>query len=84
MSGLGAPSFTTTPTPTLASFTWLPAASLPLAIISSTTAGVITKRSKASPPSIRFFNWPVVPLSTVTLWPVCFSKSGTSASTTGL
>src|SRR5665213_1890080 len=39
MAGLGAPSFTTTPMPTEARLILLPAATLPPAIISSTTAG---------------------------------------------
>src|SRR6185437_4423351 len=37
-----------------------------------------------SPLSMRFFKPPDVSLTTVTLLPVCFSKSGTRASTTCL
>src|SRR3954452_22882647 len=46
--------------------------------------GDSTSTSKASPSSTRFCNWPTVPLSTTTLWPVAFSNSGTSATTTCL
>src|SRR5262249_55418139 len=45
---------------------------------------VSTATSKASPPSIRLVSAPTVSFWTVTLWPVCFSNSGTSASTTCL
>ena len=76
------PSRTPTPTPTVATLTWLCAISLPSLASASMTTGVITATSKASPPSMRFFRPPAVSLSTVTLWPVSFSKSGMSASTT--
>src|SRR4026207_2064331 len=46
--------------------------------------GDSTSTSKVSPPSTRFCNWPTVPLSSTTLWPVAFSNSGTSATTTCL
>src|SRR6266567_5106600 len=46
--------------------------------------GDSTSTSKASPSSTRFCNWPTVPLSTTTLWPVAFSNSGTKATTTCL
>src|SRR5665213_1770927 len=54
--GLGRALLPTTPMPTEARLILLPAATLSPAIISSTTAGVITTMSKASPPSIRPFN----------------------------
>src|SRR5215467_466785 len=83
-SGLGAPSLTTTPIPTLARLTRVPGATLPEPASSSRTAGVITATSNASPPSIRFLRPPAVSLSSTTLMPVCFSKSGTKAKTTCL
>src|SRR6266702_5889812 len=84
ISGRGAPSLTTTPTPTLASVARVPAAILSFLASSSMAAGVRTATSNASPPSIRLTSAPTVSLSTVTLWPVFFSKSGTIASTTCL
>src|SRR5262245_39478325 len=84
MSGFGAPSLTTTPIETVARLTRLLGTILPEAARPSTIAGVMIATSKASPDSIRFWRPPAVSLSTVTLLPVCFSKSGTSASTTCL
>jgi hypothetical protein len=84
MSGFGVPSLTTTPTPTRPRFTRLPAANLPLPARSLTAPGVSTATSKTSPPSIRLVSAPTVSFWTVTLWPLCFSNSGTSASTTCL
>src|SRR6185312_2194252 len=46
--------------------------------------GDSTSTSKLSPPSTRFCNWPTVPLSITTLFPVAFSNSGTKATTTCL
>src|SRR5262245_4440853 len=84
MSGLGAPSFTITPTPTLASSAFEPLAILPLVMKSSMPLGDRTSTSKVSPSSTRLVSWPTVPLSSTTLWPVAFSNSGTSATTTCL
>ncbi len=84
MSGTGAPALTMTPTPTRARLARLPSTSLPLPVRSLTAAGVSTATSKASPPSIRFLSAPTVSFSTVTLWPVCFSNSGSTASSTCL
>src|SRR6185295_17853653 len=80
----GAPSFTTTPIETVARLTRLLGTILPEAARPSTMVGVMIATSKASPDSIRFCRPPAVSLSTMTLLPVCFSKSGTSASTTCL
>src|SRR5260221_3814600 len=74
------PSLPPTPTPTRASATWLPAANLPFAVSWSIAAGPMTARSNASPSSMRLVSTPTVALSSVTLWPVAFSKSGTVAS----
>ena len=84
MSGLAAPSFTTTPTPTRAKFFRLPAMNFPFFARSSTAVGVSTARSKPSPPSIRLMSAPTVSFSTVTLCPVCCSNAGSSASSTCL
>src|SRR4029078_11855242 len=67
---------------TLASGTGLPAASLPLPNRLSTTTAVTTATSNGSPSSIRQASTPAVALSIATLCPVCFSKSGSKASTT--
>src|SRR3989304_6523947 len=82
MSGSGAPCLTATPTPTRARSTRLPAAILPMRIISSIAAGVITAISNASPSRMRRDRAPAVALSTVTLCSVRFSKSGITESTT--
>ena len=46
--------------------------------------GDSTSTSKVSPSSTRLVSWPTVPLSSTTLWPVAFSNSGMSATTTCL
>src|ERR1700692_4146154 len=84
MSGLFAPVFTITPTPTRARFVRLPEITLPPPVSLSTVSGVITTTSKLSPASIRFISAPTVSFSTETLLPLVRSYSGSSACTVDL
>src|ERR1700743_2619584 len=84
MSGLLAPAFTMTPTPTRARLVRLPEMTLPSPASWSTVSGVITTTSNFSPALIRFISAPTVSFSTETLLPLVFSYSGNSATTVDL
>ena len=82
--GCRALSDTATPIPTLPNGVINSSTTLPSAASgSSVVVGAITM-SNGSPVRMRWLSAPAVSLITVTLCPVCFSKSGIRSSTTGL
>jgi hypothetical protein len=84
MLGSGALSETTTPIPTLASGVTESSVTRPSAASDSMLVVGRTRTSNASPVLTRWLSAPAVSLITVTLWPVCFSKSASTSSSAGL
>src|SRR5215471_9740492 len=75
---LGAPARIATPTPELATLTRLSATSLPCLMRSSICAAGSMTTSATSPSATRLWTAVTPPQVVVTLWPVAFSKPGTS------
>src|SRR2546426_7249779 len=84
MSGFGRPARTATPMPDLATSARLPATSLPSEISLSMLGAAMRTISTTSPPLMRLVIASVPVQIVVTLWPLDFSKAGTSARTTSL
>src|SRR6185312_10119670 len=84
MLGCGAESATATPTPTLPNGVIESSITLPWADSSSRRASGRMTMSNASPAMMRRVSAPAVSFSTVILWPVCFSNSGSMSTSTGL
>src|SRR5215470_14231262 len=75
----GAPARIATPTPELATLTRLSAVSLPCLMRSSICAAGSMTTSATSPSAMRLWTAVTPPQVVVTLWPVAFSKPGTSS-----